>query len=377
LIEVMVLLKVGLGFIFLMSTTAFANTKPFRIAALYPLNTGKDDFVCITESAVKRANSSKHPVFTLDVFDTQNNDLVTIQATQKIIDGKYDAVVGTRTTQEAIGAAELLKQSKTPFFATMSAHPKITAGNKHVVRVLGTADKYAHGLAEFAIQELKAVRIAIVVNLSLDFSVNSENLFSKSIATLSTKLGLPPIIFERIEIIEGQKDFKKIGLQIKDFAPDVVYLPIYSPQAAAVYAELRRVQYAASLISNAGVWDGASVFAGEKNYDPKLRFFYNGIWNLDPVGPYAAIFRAIVSEDCPKAGMTARSGPAFDAIQWLLHTVKDAPDLRHEELVRHAKLIKYPGVLGTVLHDGNAEPIRPMVIYEYSRTGSKIAKVIP
>jgi len=338
--------------------------KAFRLAALYPTVTGADDFVCVTKGAIAELSSSAKISVEVEFFDTGNDALMTLAAAKKISSGGFDAVVGPRTSQEAIAASEVLDEAKVPLIVPMASNPEVTLGRKYVVRVVSNSNRYGKLLARYALKVAPPKHISIIRNQSLAFSTFSTSVFNENVRSLS-----PMTPVEIIDIFEGFRDFNAVAQKIKQLKSNVIYIPLYSPQASALFAELSKEGVEATMISNSGVWDGTNIFANILGQQSKLQLHFNGIWDQKYRGQHASQFQNVLTKHCQGLSPNARNSTVFDSVAMLMDTLSQHPSLRQLQLVEAIRKSNYSGLLGRYIPAADGDPVRDMPMFKFTPTG--------
>ncbi len=345
--------------------------KVFRIAALYPTVTGADDFVCVTKGAIAELSSTSKLAVEVEFFDTGNYALMTLAAAKKISVGGFDAAVGPRTSQEAIAASEVLNEAKVPLIVPMASNPEVTEGRNYVVRVVSNSRRYGKLLARYALKVAPPKHITIIRNQSLAFSTFGTKVFDENIRALSPKT---PV--DIIDIFDGFRDFNSVALKIKQNGSNVIYIPLYSPQASALFAELTKEGVEATMISNSGVWDGTNIFGNVVGQQSKIQLHFNGIWDQKFRGQHVAQFQRVLNKHCGGLSPNARNAAVFEAVAMLISTLNEKPSLRQLPLIEAIRKSNYSGLLGRFIPASDGDPVRDLPMFKFTPTGVRYLETL-
>ena len=169
----------------------------------------------------------------LDVFDDQNNTTQAATVAQMIIDdSRYDAVIGTYSSSNALAMAPLFDEAKMPFFCSVSSDGRIATEYTYTFQQ-GIAANYVWPImADNAVQKLGGKRIALVA-LNNDAGEFFTSYATEEFEKLS-KDGSCELVAS-VTYNEGEvSDFTPIITQLKDANPDLVMINVQYQDMAAI-----------------------------------------------------------------------------------------------------------------------------------------------
>jgi branched-chain amino acid transport system substrate-binding protein len=344
-----------------------ATSSPFRIAALY--SQGRLDYsidsygpeaICITEAAVKQAQKDGLKV-SLTIVDSRWSPVATSQAAQTVVDGKYDAAVGTISSQEALVAARMLNEAKIPFVTPTATHPDVTYGKPFALRILFNDDRQASLLAKLTATELKPKKIAIVRNTSNPYSDFLAKKFTEDLERLSSGIQVTDF-----PIFSNFNEYRELIGRVVATKPDLVFVPLWEPQVAAVYSELAR-RHAKLTVLASDTIDGKVGFIKLLDPMPKdLPFIFSSYWNGKIEGPKASEYQKLHAAYCPLDPPSRVSAAAFDAITLVLEALKKGKPTNTKEFVSRMKSLKLKGLTGLLDFGGDGDPEKPVELFKIS-----------
>lgn len=346
--------------------TAPALGLPIKVAAVYP-STGKDaDFLCITKALAGWKVNRKHS-YHLSVYDNAQDTIETRIVMPAIIAGSPIAVLGTRTSQEALVASDVLNKEKIPFIAPISAHPGITMERDWTLRIVGDSTSYSRLWASYTHKVVKGVRVATVTNLSQPYSMEYIRSYTKSLADLA-----PEVSLVNYDIIDGFDSFQEVAKAIVDRKIDTVFMAMYAEQVTPLVEALAKHNARITVLSTGGMNDGSSLVASVLARASGIKFLFNGVWNKNPEGIEAPLYEHLMRKFCPTQAHTMRTVLAFDAMNELVKAAESTANPTRasvREYLRRAGVRR--GVSGSyeVTRDGST--IRPMQIYSIAPEGTQ------
>jgi len=155
--------------------------------------------------------------------------------TRKLIEGDKVAVVISGSYSGPSRAAAAVAQGlKVPFLAAYAVHPAIVETGEYCFRIGMDARIQGRAGAYFAIRELGAKRIALLV-INVDFGISLAEAFKET----ATKLGATIVYEKRFPL--GEVEFRDYLMAIKAADPDLVYAPAYYNEAANITRQFREL----------------------------------------------------------------------------------------------------------------------------------------
>ena len=226
--------------------------------------------------------------------------------------------IGTNCSSAAQGAMPIINDAGMVMIAPSNTSPSLTnedfaAGGSHLPAYFRTSHNgLVEGMrnAEFAVQVLGATKLATVH----DGDPYTEGL-SRVVADTFAELG-GEVVFEGA-VNKGDTDMASILIEISAHQPDIIYLPLFEPEANFFAAQMRHV---VGLEETKIISGGASFVAGfpENTGDAAIGIFVSG-----PLVTGAA-YEALLEKWDDEIGGKPPSGyhaHAYDATNLLLNAV--------------------------------------------------------
>src|SRR5262249_21230514 len=141
-------------------------------------------------------------------------------------------IIGGITSNAASIISELAEKSKIPFITPYATSPEITRGKKFVFRACFDDDYQARKIAEFAFKDLRRRRAEILVNSTSIYS----NGIAKIFAARFKELG--GTVSGQVEFASEKDVDEAMIAKVEQDRPDVVILPSYQIEAAAILSKL-------------------------------------------------------------------------------------------------------------------------------------------
>lgn len=298
--------------------------------------------------------------------DDQGNPQVGVAAAEKVAaDSAVLGAVWGITSVTCIPVSEVLDRVNVTLISPGCTNPKVTdRGLKNTNRVCARDDAQGPAGAIFAVQDLKAKKIAI-----FDDGTTGPKGVADEVEKKAKALGATPL---RYVVRAGDKDFRAVlGTMPKDV--NVIYASLWAPEAALIAKQLPDVGLSkVRMIGPDGQFEPvdyiqASGGAAEGNYVSFL------VPDLKKVPAAAGFVKAFET----KYGTLSSYGPlAYEAANIILGAIKKvgkADRAAVRDAVRATK--NYKGILGIPISFDEKGDVAGGVIYFYQVKGTGFEQI--
>lgn len=297
--------------------------------------------------------------------DDQGSPQVGVAAAEKVAaDSAVLGAVWGITSVTCIPVSEVLDRVNVGLISPGCTNPKVTdRGLKNVNRVCARDDAQGPAGAMFAVQDLKAKKIAI-----FDDGTTGPKGAADEVEKTATKLGATPL---RYVIRSGDKDFRAILATVpKDV--NVIYASLWAPDAALIAKQLPDVGLNVRMIGPDGQFEPvdyiqASAGAAEGNY---VTFLAPDLKKIPSAAAFVKAFEA-------KYGPASSYGPlAYEAANIILEAIKKvgkADRTAVRDAIRATK--NYNGILGVPISFDDKGDVAGGVIFVYQVKGAGFEQI--
>ena len=254
--------------------------------------------------------------------DDQNQAATAPNAITKLITkDKVAAVVGTYASKCSIPMAAVAKDLKTVMITPVSTNEKVTTeGGEYVFRACFIDPLQGKVGAQFAAENLKAKKVAMLYDVGNDYCVGISKEFKKNFEAAGGA-----VVYEKT-YNAGESDFKAFLTEVKELNVDVIYLPDNYSTVGLIAKQAREIGIKASFLGSDSWGDLGVVKVGGdavegayftdhlslKSDNAAIKKFvenYTKEYNVEPstfaVLSYDSVY--IVAEAIKKAGSTDES----------------------------------------------------------------------
>ena len=162
------------------------------------------------------------------------------------------AVLGEVASSRSLEAGPICQQSKIPMISPASTNPAVTKTGDYIFRVCFTDSFQGAALANFAQQELKAKKVAVLTDVKSDYSKGLAANFKEKYLANGGQL------VTELDYNGGDKDFKGQLTTIKNAAPDAIFLPGYYTDVALICIQAKQLGLNAPIFGGDG-WESETL----------------------------------------------------------------------------------------------------------------------
>jgi branched-chain amino acid transport system substrate-binding protein len=167
---------------------------------------------------------------------------------------KVNAVIGSWGSSLSMSGGPIFAEAKVPAVAVSATNPNVTKGNEYYFRVCFLDPFQGTVGATYAFNVLKAKKVAIIREVSNDYSVGLAKFFVDEFVKLS---GDAASIVATSDYNTGDQDFSAQLTNIKKFEPDVIFAPGNYTESALIIKQARALGMTAQFVGG-DTWDISS-----------------------------------------------------------------------------------------------------------------------
>ena len=208
-----------------------------KIGVFEPITGANGDGGQLEVNGIKLANKLYPEVLgkkiELVVADNKSDKVEAATAASKLVEqDKVKAILGSWGSSLCMAAGDIVQSAKVPALGASCTNPLVTEGNDYYFRICFIDPFQGTVMANYAFNDLKATKVAILQEISNDYSVGLANFFQEQFKKLT---GDDSSIVDVQNYNTGDTDF---SAQIQNIAaknPDVVFAPgNYTESAMAI-----------------------------------------------------------------------------------------------------------------------------------------------
>jgi branched-chain amino acid transport system substrate-binding protein len=345
-------------------TSVSQDSQEILIGHVGSLTGNEASFGISTENGVKLAlaeiNASggvrgkKLRLISLD--DQGKPEEAAIAVTKLVTQDHVAAVLGEVASSRSIAMAPIAQRYQVPMISPTSTNPRVTQTGNYIFRVCFIDPFQGRVMAKFALEQLKAKRVAVLRDVKNDYSVGLANFFTQTF-----KAGGGEIVIDE-SYSAGDSDFKSQLTSIKAQNPDAIFVPGYYGDVALIMKQRVDLGIQAPLLGGDG-WDSPklSEIAGTAmggNY-------FSNHYSFESTDPAVVQFVATYRKAYNGVTPDSMAALGYDAAKILANAMTRAkslsgPDLRDAIAATH----DYPAVTGKITLDQDRNAIKSAVVLQ-------------
>lgn len=293
-------------------------------------------------------------------------------AVKKLISSdKVTAVIGEIASSRSLEAAPICQEAKIPMVSPGATNARVTEVGDYVFRVCFIDPFQGTVMAKFALDNLKATKVAILTDVRNDYSVGLTQYFKEYF----TAHGGTVVVERSFSGGGTDRDFRAQLTSIKAAQPDAIFIPGYYTEAGLIAKQARSLGIKVPLLGGDG-WDspklseiGGSAIEGSyfsthfspKDTNPRVQDF---------VKKYQEKFKAMPD------GMAPLGYDAMIVLAQAINTAGSTDGAKIRDALAGVK--DYDGVTGKITIDAKRNATKAAVVLKVNAKGNDfVASVAP
>lgn len=340
---------------------ATANADVIKIGVFEPL-TGANGAGGLEEyEGVKLANKLYPEVLgkkvELVVADNKSDKVEAANAATVLAQKeKVNAVLGSWGSSLSMAGGPIFAEAKIPAVAISATNPNVTKGNEYYFRVAFLDSFQGTAGAAYALDTLKAKKVAIIREVSNDYSVGLAKFFVDHFVKAT---GDANAVVATADYNTGDQDFTAQLTNIKTANPDVIFAPGNYTESALIIKQARALGITAPFIGT-DTWDiDAFLQVGGPAVEGAVlsTFFANDV----PINKTSEDFLKAYRDEFKKEP-SAYAALGFDAYRVILDAITRANSADPEKIREMLTQTKgFEGAAGEITINANRDADKPAV----------------
>ncbi|MCF8034017.1 MAG: ABC transporter substrate-binding protein [Desulfarculaceae bacterium] len=180
----------------------------------------------------------------LMIVDNKSDKVEATNAANRVIQkDEVCALIGCLTSSNSLAAAPVAEKAKVPMLSPWATNPLVTQKKEYVFRICFIDPFQGAVAAKFARENLKAKTVALMIDISQDYSVGIAGFFQRAFTKLGGKVVL------KTHYNTGDQDFSAQLGAIQAAKPDIIYVPGYFTEDALIARQARELGLTQPLLS--------------------------------------------------------------------------------------------------------------------------------
>lgn len=290
--------------------------------------------------------------------DNKSDKVEAASAAANLIEQEHvNAIIGSYGSGLSMSAGDIVQEAKVPAVGVTCTNPLVTAGNDYYFRVCFIDPFQGTVMAKYAANKLKAKKVAILQEVSSDYSVGICKFFTDEFKKLT---GDNDSIVAKVNYTTGDQDFTAQLTNIKGSNPDVIFAPGNFTEGAMLIKQARQLGITAPIIGG-DTWE-TPEFLDIGKEDVEGTVFSTFFSSETPITNESKVFLDEYRKEYNKEPAAA-TALGYDAYIVILDAIKRAdsadPVKIRDEI---AKTKNFPGAAGVITIDENNNAVKDAVL---------------
>ncbi len=277
-------------------------------------------------------------------------------AVQRLINReKVLAIIGEVASSNSLAAAPICQAAGVPMLSPASTNPTVTQVGDYIFRSCFTDVFQGAALAQFARNNLKAKKVAILTDVASDYSKGLTKYFLEE-----WKRGGGQVVAES-SYSAGDKDFRGQLTTIKSANPDVIFVPGYYTEVGNIAVQARSLGLKQPLLGGDG-WDSEKLFEISKG--ALEGSYYSNHYSTQDKRPQVVSFVAAYKKRF-NSTPDVMAALGYDATLIMIDAIKRTGDTDRAKIRDALAATKdFKGVTGDISFDQNRDAKKAISILQ-------------
>jgi branched-chain amino acid transport system substrate-binding protein len=262
---------------------------------------------------------------------------------------KVVAVLGEVASSLSKAGGQVAQTNGVPMISPSSTNAEVTKIGDMIFRVCFIDDFQGYVGAKFAVENLKAMKVAVLYDQKQAYSTGLKDDFGKALKAMKGT------VTTEQAYSGGDTDFNAQLTAIRDTKPDAIYVPGYYTEVGNIAVQARKLGIKVPLIGGDG-WDSPKL--AEIGGAAINGSYYSNHYSEEDVRPEVQAFVKKFKAKNPTIPADGLAALGYDAARLLFDAMKRAASLSGKDLAAAIAATKgFKGVTGiiTIDKDRNAE----------------------
>ena len=192
----------------------------------------------------------------LVILDSRGDPKESVLIAEKLVaDPDVIAEIGDFSSSSCMAAAPIYEKAGMTQLSPTSSHMDFTKKGRNMFRVVATQGYEGPYNAKWAVNDLGKKKLATIY-INNDWGVDANKYFTQE----ARKLGAELVAAEAF--VPGEKDFTAILTKVKRLKPDLIYLPTFYADAAAILNQAKRMRFKPVVMANSSLFSQKTIELG-------------------------------------------------------------------------------------------------------------------
>lgn len=273
------------------------------------------------------------------------------------------AILGSVLTAATDSVAEFAAEEGIPTITASATAYHITTDRPNVFRTCFLDPFQAVAMANFALEEFGATKLAVLYENGNEYSTGLKDTF----VVQAEANGQEIVALEAT--VKDEMDFKAQLTKIKDAAPEIIFLPYYGREASLIMTQAKELGLDVRFLGADGISD---IVGSISDKSLLTNLYYSDHFSNDGDSDMVKAFLAGYQAEYGEMPSISFSATSYDAALVLTSAIKAAGTTEYAAVVDAIKNSQVEGVSGVISFDDHNDPIKSAFILTFDETGKQV-----
>ncbi len=288
-------------------------------------------------------------------FDYGNKDISALAVAREIVASPVVATVGFYESGQALLAAPELEKAGVPLLSPVASATRLFTIGRYFHPMSFSNQDMGFALADLAKRKLKAKSVLVIDAVDCAYCTDLAN----AVESKAKSIGLET---KRVGVLNGEPDFEKVDLAVKENKFDAIIVPNHELTSAKVISHLLKLGVSVPFLGGDG-WgnaDGSGFF--QVVTDQKFVGYSIGHWHPDMATPLGQKF---IERWKKKFGQmpSTDSAMAYDSMRRLITAILKSKTINRQSIQSALEKTKvYDGATGKIQVSRGSAPRKALIL---------------
>jgi branched-chain amino acid transport system substrate-binding protein len=296
----------------------------------------------------------------LILVDTKSDKIEAANAVSRLIErDKVAAIIGEVISSDTLAGAPIAERAGVPMLSPTATNPLVTQGRRFTFRAAYVDDLQGKVAARFAWENLKARKVAVLIDQAQDYCVGLANFFGQEFKRLGGE------IVATTYIQTGDQDFSAQISALKAKNPDLIYAPNYYTEDALLAKQAKDLGVKAPILTGDGAQVPELISIGGEAVNG---MYFTALFHRQ--GATSDLGRKFMEayEKTYNKQLDAFAALGGDAYYLLAAAMNKAGELHGEKIAQELAATKnFSGVTGTITMGPDHNPIKGVTVIKVEK----------
>jgi branched-chain amino acid transport system substrate-binding protein len=327
-----------------------------------------DEGIRLAIDEINAAGGVKGKKIRVITMDTQGKAEESASVVTRLIEQeKVVAILGEVASTRSLAAAPIAQNKGIPMVTPSSTNPKVTEVGDYIFRTCFIDPFQGSVMAKFAMENLKAKKVAILREVSSDYSMGLADFFVQTFTSMGGEI-VADVSYQGTDV-----DYKAQLTQIKGKGPDAIFVPGYYTQVGLIARQARDMGISATLLGGDG-WDSPKLF--EIGKEAVNGGYFSNHYSTESTDPAAIELMSKFKTKYNKSP-DGLSAAGYDAARVLAKAIELAVDASPKAIRDALATIKnFPGATGNITINEQRNAVKSAVVVQVEGTVNKFVSSV-